>query len=266
MVLNFSLGVAIGLILALTGAGGGILAVPLLVCIGGLSVIEAAPIGLFAVGMAAAFGAALGLKAGKVRYRAALFMAFTGMLASPFGLLLAGKLDNVWLGTLFAFVLLLLSGRYFFEKENAFVADNVASGPPCRLSLQSGRLVWTSRCARSLAASGATTGFLSGLIGVGGGFVIVPALKRFTNLTMYSIVPTSLATVAIVSMSGAVAGAIAGNVVWETAMPFSMGAPLGVIGAQRFVRGLSERRMKKLFAVAAAVAALALLIKTFSSP
>ena len=66
--LGAGLGAIIGAILALTGAGGGILAVPLLVFGLGLSMVEAAPIGLLAVGLAASVGAVLGLRQGIVRY------------------------------------------------------------------------------------------------------------------------------------------------------------------------------------------------------
>jgi uncharacterized membrane protein YfcA len=85
------LGGVVGLILALTGAGGGILAVPLLVFGAGATVAEAAPVGLMAVGMAATLGAVLGLRAGNVRYRAALLIAATGMLLSPAGLWIARR-------------------------------------------------------------------------------------------------------------------------------------------------------------------------------
>ncbi|HEX7638057.1 MAG TPA: sulfite exporter TauE/SafE family protein, partial [Burkholderiaceae bacterium] len=71
MLLAAALGAVVGLLLALTGAGGGILAVPLLVFGLHLGVARAAPIGLIAVGLSAAIAAALGLRAGIVRYRAA---------------------------------------------------------------------------------------------------------------------------------------------------------------------------------------------------
>lgn len=79
------LGLVIGAILALTGAGGGILAVPLLVFGLGLSMVEAAPVGLLAVGLAASVGALLGLRQGIVRYRAAGFVAGIGILLTPWG-------------------------------------------------------------------------------------------------------------------------------------------------------------------------------------
>ncbi len=83
LLLGSGLGVLIGVILALTGAGGGILAVPLLVFVLGLSMVQAAPIGLLAVGLAAAVGALLGLRQGIVRYRAAGFIAGIGILLTP---------------------------------------------------------------------------------------------------------------------------------------------------------------------------------------
>ncbi|HJU70210.1 MAG TPA: sulfite exporter TauE/SafE family protein, partial [Paucimonas sp.] len=87
------LGIIVGVVLALTGAGGGILAVPLLIFGARLGVAEAGPIGLLAVGMAATLGALLGLRAGTVRYRAALLVACAGMLFSPAGIWLAQRTD-----------------------------------------------------------------------------------------------------------------------------------------------------------------------------
>ena len=85
------LGSVVGVVLALTGAGGGILAVPLLVFGLHLPMQQAAPIGLLAVGLAAALGAALGLREGIVRYRAATLIRVTGMLLAPFGIWLAQR-------------------------------------------------------------------------------------------------------------------------------------------------------------------------------
>jgi uncharacterized membrane protein YfcA len=79
------LGALVGVIMGLTGAGGGILAVPLLVFGLHLTVASAAPLGLLAVGIAAAMGAAVGLRAGVVRYRAALLIALTGIVFNPLG-------------------------------------------------------------------------------------------------------------------------------------------------------------------------------------
>ena len=68
---------------------------------------------------------------------------------------------------------------------------------PWLLNPDEGRLRWTAPCAWAQAGTGAVSGVLSGLLGVGGGFVIVPSLSRFTNLQMRSIVATSLAVIAL---------------------------------------------------------------------
>ena len=101
----FLLGSLTGLTLALTGAGGAILAVPLLIFGLHLTVAEAAPIALLAVCLSAAMGAMIALINGKVRYRAAGLMAIIGACAAPAGIWLAQKLPNAPLTILFAIVL-----------------------------------------------------------------------------------------------------------------------------------------------------------------
>lgn len=89
-----ALGGCIGMVLALTGAGGGVLAIPLLVFGLHMPVQQAAPVGLVAVGLAAALGAALGLSQGIVRYRAAGLIGLAGMLVAPIGVAAAQRLPN----------------------------------------------------------------------------------------------------------------------------------------------------------------------------
>ncbi len=186
------LGAIVGLILALTGAGGAILAVPLLLFVLHLSVAEAAPVALLAVGLSAAVGAVIGLRAGIVRYRAAMLMAVTGTVFSPAGLWLAHRLPNGPLTLLFAAVLAFVALR-MFRQATVSTPHRTETGQhlqPCQLDNDTGRFVWTASCTRALALSGIGAGFLSGLLGVGGGFVIVPALKKATNAPLHSIVAT----------------------------------------------------------------------------
>src|SRR5476651_1758496 len=113
--LGSGMGMIIGAILALTGAGGGILAVPLLVFGLGLSIAQAAPVGLLAVGLAAGVGALLGLRQGIVRYRAAAYIAGVGVLLTPLGLWLAHHLPNEPLALGFAVVMVYACGRIFLK-------------------------------------------------------------------------------------------------------------------------------------------------------
>src|SRR5437868_3455582 len=115
MMLALSFGLLIGIVLGLTGAGGGILAVPALVLGLGWPMTQAAPVALFAVGAAAAVGAVDGLRKGMVRWRAALLMALLGAVFTPLGLFFAHRLPESLLMALFCVVLLIVAWRMFSQ-------------------------------------------------------------------------------------------------------------------------------------------------------
>lgn len=255
------LGFAIGIVLALTGAGGGILAVPALVFGTHASVAEAGPVGLLAVGLAAALGAILGLRAGTVRYKAALLIAGVGVVCSPVGLWLAQRTPNRPLAAVFAGVLLFVAYRVWQRAcAPARVVDAHRAPPPCRLSGK-GKFIWTAPCARALALSGAVAGGLSGLLGVGGGFVMIPALQRYTELGMQSVVATSLAVIALVSASGVAVSAASGHLPWMVALPFSVGAVAGMLGGRLVAARLAGPRLQQGYALLSAGVAAAMLVK-----
>lgn len=252
------LGAIIGAILALTGAGGGILAVPLLVFTLSLSVAEAAPIALLAVGLAAALGAALGLRQGIVRYRAAGFIAAIGLCVAPFGLWLAHRLPSGPLALIFAAVLLYACVRMFIRAGRELRHGVATDRPrilPCVLNPQCGRLRWTLPCFRALSLTGMASGLLSGLLGVGGGFVIVPALTRYSDLDLKSVIATSLAVIALVSSGSVAAASAAGAMHWAIGVPFAAGAAVGLLAGRQASRCLAGPRLQQLFAVCGVMAA-----------
>ncbi len=195
------LGLLVGMTLGLTGAGGGILAVPALVIGVGLSMTHAAPIALIAVGLAALTGAIDGLRHHMVRYKAAFVMATAGGLVSPLGLGLAHALPEFWLMVSFSLVMCVVAYRMFQQARAQQVLGSIDTEipKPCRISEHTGKFIWTRRSLSTMIGIGAVAGLLTGLLGVGGGFVIVPLLKRFTNLKIHSIVATSLLVIALVS-------------------------------------------------------------------
>lgn len=264
MLIELGLGVVVGIILALTGAGGGILAVPLLIFGAQQSVAQAGPVGLLAVGMAAALGTILGLRAGNVRYRAALLIAVAGMMLSPAGLWLAHRIDNDWLAIVFAVVLLFVAYRTF-RQAGSRDDDNLRAediSVPCIRNADTGRFIWTTRCARALALSGSVAGLLSGLLGVGGGFVVVPALRRYTDLTMKSAVATSLAVIALISITGVVSSAVSGGLNWSVAIPFSAGALAGMAAGRLIAKKLAGPQLQKGFAIVSALVAVGMIIRS----
>lgn len=262
-----ALGLFVGLILGLTGAGGAILAVPLLVFGLHLAVAEAAPIALLAVGLSAALGALLGLRAGKVRYRAAGFIAVIGIVISPLGLWAAHRLPNAPLSIVFACVLGYVSWRMLKQafqhvsEVQSTTNEAVPDMAPCLLNADTGRLCWTTPCAKALGGTGVAAGFLSGLLGVGGGFVIVPALKRATDLPMQAIVATSLAVIALVSASGVVAATVGGHLNWHIATPFAVGSVAGMMLGRSVAARFPPHRLQQCFAIFAGLVAIAMAVK-----
>ncbi|NWA27953.1 sulfite exporter TauE/SafE family protein [Pseudomonas gingeri] len=261
LLMGSGLGLLIGAILALTGAGGGILAVPLLVFGVGLSMVEAAPIGLLAVGLAAGVGALLGLRQGIVRYRAAGFIAGIGILLTPLGFWLAHRLPNEPLALGFALVMFYACARIFNKARHELKFGQPAPRAefrPCVLNPLQGRLRWTLPCARALTFTGMLSGLLSGLLGVGGGFVIIPALTRYTNLDSKSIVATSLAVIALVSVGSVVTATLSGSMHWSVGAPFAAGAVVGLVIGRQIAGHLAGPRLQQLFAIVGVTAALML--------
>jgi len=263
--LGLGLGAVVGLILALAGAGGGILAVPLLVFGMHLSIMQAAPVGLIAVGASSAFGAVLGLREGLVRYRAAAVIGITGMVLAPLGVRLARLIPNAPLMVAFSFVLAWVAWRMFNQSRRANTGQPESGHAqvqlPCVLNPSEGRLIWTMPCAWALAGTGAVSGILSGLLGVGGGFVIVPSLNRYTNLAMRSIFATSLAVIALVSVGGIAAAAWQGSIVWDIAAPFAIGAIVALLTGRLIAARLAGVRLQQAFAVTSGGVSLLLLAR-----
>lgn len=259
--MSLALGIVVGLVLGLTGAGGSILAVPLLMAALAWPMTQAVPVALLAVAAAAAFGSYLAWRKSHVRYRAATLMAATGVFTAQFGLRAADALPPHKLSLMFAAVLALVALRMFLQawrqpEEAAVVRASVtgdgsrAHGPICRLDPSTGRIMWTRASALVIAAIGAVTGFLSGLLGVGGGFVIVPALRAATELSMHSAVATSLMAIALTSL-GTVMGALAQGraLPWMIALPFVAGALLGMLGGHALAPRIAGPRLQQGFAV-----------------
>ena len=258
-----SLGLAVGAILALTGAGGAIIAVPLLVFGLGLPIAVASPIALLAVAFAAFVGALIGFRGGILRYKAAMVMSIFGLCLSPLGLWAASKIPNGPLIGIFSVVLLYVSLNMYrhARRELQGIQPDESYGPPCMLHEVHGKLVWTLPCFRAMIASGAMAGFLSGLLGVGGGFVIVPALKKVTNLPARSIIATSLGVITLVSLGGVVGATLSGAMNWSIALPFATGALVGMLGGRSIGERMRGPHLQQAFAVFAFGVSISMMFK-----
>ncbi|MBU3606532.1 MULTISPECIES: sulfite exporter TauE/SafE family protein [unclassified Polynucleobacter] len=258
-----ALGVFVGILMGLTGAGGGILSVPLLVFAFHMPISQAGPIALTAIALSAGVGAIIGLNAKVLRYKAAMFMAIFGLILSPLGLWVAHRAPNTPMLLIFSGVLIYVAARMFIQATQVISGNppEIIKPPPCQLDQSIGKLIWSVPCARSLMMAGACAGFLSGLLGVGGGFIIVPSLKKFTDLPMKAIVATSLGVLAIVSAGGAAISLASGTLDFSIAVPFAIGSLFGLLIGKVLEKNISGPRVQQIFSIFTFFVALSLIYK-----
>lgn len=265
LALTLVLGLAIGLVMGLTGAGGGVLAVPALLFGLGLTMPQAAPIAMVGVALAATVGAVEGLRRGTVRYRAAMFIAVMGWPLSALGVALARRLPDLSLRIVFVLVLAFVAWRQLRQPAKAARAeaevDDAPRGAVAEIDPATGRFIWNRRAFSSFAGIGAVTGFMSGLLGVSGGFVLVPLLTRFTRLDAPSLVGTSLMVGALVTSFGALAAAMQGVAIsWSVATWFAAALVAGMLAARSLSRRLPPRAMRDTFVALVIAVAVAMAI------
>ncbi len=273
--MSLLLGVVVGLVLGLTGAGGSILALPLLMWTLDWTLVQAAPVALIAVAAASTFGTVAAWDVAYIRYRAAILMALVSLVTAPLGLITASILPLKILTTVFSVLLFFVAIRMWLQsrrapEETTVVRASVAGdeghahGPLCRLNTKTGRLIWTRPCAVAVSACGALTGFLAGLLGVGGGFVIVPGLRAISELSIHSAVATSLMAVALISSATVGMAILMGrDLPWLVALPFALGALGGMLAGRGLAGRIAGPRLQMSFAALIAVVALGLLARTF---
>jgi uncharacterized membrane protein YfcA len=254
-------GALTGMVMGLTGAGGGILAVPALVLGLGLGMPQAMPVALMAVGFAALLGAVDGLRKGLVRYKAGLLMAAAGSVAAPLGVAIAHSVSPEFLTIVFSLVMLLVSARMLRQgfKVDSKQVSTVAYTKPCMLNPETGRLRWTWKSASILTGVGTVSGLLAGMLGVGGGFVIVPAFKQFSNVSMHGVIATSLLIIALVSVSSVISALGAGVAVPTAGWTFIAAAAGGMLAGRRLAPAIPERGLQIGFGLITSLVAALLL-------
>lgn len=260
----------VGFALGLTGGGGGIFAVPLLVY--GLAVAprEAVGISLAAVGGTALFGAVPRLTSGDVEVRTGLLFAASGVLGAPIGSYLSMLVPEHVLLLLFALLMFIVAQRMWTKVRNPRIASGVCvtenepseDRSTCQRGID-GELRLTSKCASLLAFVGLITGVLSGMFGVGGGFVIVPALVLFSGMAIHQAVGTSLLVILLISISGVVSHIVGGNELSvETTLLFMVGGFAGMWLGGIVATRLKSSTLQKIFSIAIVVVAIFVILKS----
>ncbi len=220
--------ILIGLTLGLTGAGGSIITLPVLVYLAGIPPAEAVGMSLFIVGSAALAGAVQRYRAGEFHVKAALLYALTGIPGAAIGAQFTSLVPSSVLMTSFGILMVIVAGNLLLR--------------PTKETSQEGDC-----CILSCALTGVGVGFLTGFIGVGGGFLLMPALVKFAHLPLRLATGTSLAIIAFNSAAGFLTHFSSTPTRWGLTLLFSGIAIAGTLLGHHFSKNLPTARLSQIF-------------------
>ncbi|WP_406043396.1 sulfite exporter TauE/SafE family protein [Micromonospora sp. NBC_00898] len=230
LALTIGLAVLIGVSLGLLGGGGSILAVPLLVYVADLPAKEAIATSLLVVGATSAVGVLPHARAGRVRWRTGLIFGFAGMTGAYAGGRLAEFIPAGFLLTGFA-VMMLATAVAMIRGRRA------AEGKPVPHELPVPRVI----------LDGIVVGLVTGLVGAGGGFLVVPALSLLGGLPMPVAVGTSLVVIAMKSFAGLAGYLSSVSINWGLAAAVTAAAIIGSVAGGRLAGKIPADVLRKAF-------------------
>lgn len=218
----------IGAGLGVLGGGGSILTVPVLVYLAGMETKEAIATSLFVVGVTSAAGVVPHARAGRVRWRTGLMFGVAGMSGAYAGGRLAAFVPGTVLLLLFALMMIatavvMIRGR----RKPQQIRHELPMGP--------------------VLLNGVAVGLVTGLVGAGGGFLIVPALALFGGLPMSVAAATSLQVIALQSFAG-FAGHLSGvHIDWALAAVVTSTAVVGSLVGGRLAGRIPQDALRRAF-------------------
>mgnify|MGYP002629724382 CR=1 FL=1 len=241
-------GLLAGLALGLIGGGGSLVGVPLLAYGLGLSPHQAICTVMLSIGVIAGIGAARKFVAGELNWRIAGSLIPAGWL---------GALTGVAIGRFFSAGVLMIAFGVVVVAVAAGMLTSPQRQPP---STEGGAIAPVAFTPPLLAAAGGA-GILAGLFGVGGGFVLVPALNLIGRLEIHRAISASWFVIALNSVAATGAHVLGGQTIPPGfAGGFALGTLAGFELGSRFGSRCSETRLRRIFGVALAVMAIAIII------
>jgi len=226
--------VAIGMSLGLLGGGGSILTVPALVYLAGVEPKSAIAMSLFVVGVTAAVGLIPHARAKRVHWRTGLLFGAAGMVGAYAGGRIAGYIPaSVLLGG-FA-VMMIVTAAAMLRRRRGKDPAAASHATPGRRPV--GRIL----------AEGVTVGLITGLVGAGGGFLVVPALVILGGLSMPAAVGTSLLVIALKSGAGLAGYLSTVSIDWKLTLAFTALAVLGSLVGARLTGRVNPDTLRRAF-------------------
>jgi uncharacterized protein len=249
-------GFLIGLSLGALGGGGSILAVPALVYGAGQGAKAATATSLVLVGTTALVGMGAHYRAGRVRVRTGIVFGLAGVGGSILGSALNRGIDPDLLLLGFSVLILVAAWRMAVGcptctrggEEHALEQEANGDGGAVERGLVIVRRHVGLSGALEVLVAGTAVGFLTGLFGVGGGFVIVPALTLALGMSMPEAIGTSLLVIAINSAVALMMRLGTSTIDWGIAVPFTAAAILGVLTGKQIADRLHPKRSVRWFA------------------
>lgn len=224
------IGLLLGTLLGLTGAGGSLVALPLLLSLH-LPLRDAIGVSLGALALSALIGTVSRWRSGDVHLTPAVLLIVTGLPGSWIGQQLGQLINEFWLVLGFCLLVLWSAWRMW---TNAKLPEQPDKRPLNRIML---------------IVIGLWVGILSGLMGVGGGFLIVPALLWFSPLSMLAAAATSMAVIAVVSGSGFIIYLSAASPPLSLLTGIAVGGSLGVLLGNKLATRLGGPILQRIFAI-----------------
>lgn len=228
--LTVALAALVGVSLGLLGGGGSVLAVPLLVYVAGLDAQHAVATSLFVVGTTSAAGLVPHARAGRIRWRTGALFGAAGMLGAYAGGRIAGHVPGVILLGAFAAMMIVTASAMIRGRRALSGAE------------ASGARAWFR-----MGGTGFVVGALTGFVGAGGGFLIVPALVLLGGVPMAEAVGTSLLVIILQSTAG-FAGHLAGvRLDWPLALGVAASAIVGSLVGAGFTGRIGQEQLRRGF-------------------
>ncbi len=246
LALELVLGFGIGLSLGLLGGGGSLLTVPALVYLVGQTPRAAVTTSLAIVGANSMIGALFHSSHRRLDWKVALVFGSAGMLVSYLSANISNHMAPELMLAAFAFLMMGI-GTTLLTRQPKEAAFEYASKP-----------LWL------VLASGAGVGLLTGIFGVGGGFLVVPALVMLVGLPVQMAVGTSLVVIAMNSAAGFLGHVGDGSMDWMITLVFTSAGLLGTFSGMKLSQRLSSSKLQKAFAVFVIALAAFLLIDNLS--
>lgn len=246
IVLAYAASLLIGLSLGLLGGGGSILTLPVLVYLFGVSTVDATAYSLFIVGATALASIVPKARAGEVDFKTALWFGLPSIVAVYFtrAVIMPALPDPMFstatftlskgtaLMLLFA-VLMVAAARGMIRGRKAADANPKVLSPTAKVAL--------------VLAEGAGVGILTGLVGAGGGFLIIPALVLVTGLEMKVAVGTSLTIIAFKSLIGFTGDLEHMNADWTLLLSVTAVAIAGMVVGTLLAKRVASGPLQKAF-------------------